>query len=61
MSRRDFPWAKRPGLPTEVVGKGGPLSAITLVESSVVALAQATERNPPPLILPVKPPMKMCL
>ena len=29
-------------------------SAITLVESSVIALAQATERNPPPVILPVK-------
>ena len=29
---------------------------ITLVESSVITLAQATERNPPPLILPVKPP-----
>ena len=31
-------------------------SVITLIELSVMALAQATERNPPPLILPVKPP-----
>ena len=30
-------------------------SAITLIELSVMALAQATECNPPPLILPVKP------
>ena len=29
-------------------------SAITLVESSVIALAQATECNPPPVIVPVK-------
>ena len=28
-------------------------SAITLDSTSVMALAQATERNPPPLILPV--------
>ena len=32
-------------------------SVITLDSTSVKTLAQATERNPPPLILPVKPPM----
>ena len=30
-------------------------SVITLNSISVITLAQATERNPPPLILPVKP------
>ena len=31
-------------------------SVITIIELSVITLAQATERSPPPLILPVKPP-----
>ena len=42
--------AARPAL---VRGQGGLAGC---GESSVITLAQATERNPPPLILPVKPP-----